>query len=155
MPEIASNHGSKSLPIGCATLFASLTKWIFCLLASTCIVNREMIEQGDGNTSALLFGATLYLCICFVPSILEHQIYIQQLIFYRGVDELHQSLLIAFFVPWLVALFVHDVSTVLSMACFFAFICTICVGYAAPFALFCDTIKEACHFESNFKASLE
>jgi len=77
VPTIASSHGRTSLPIAWATLLSSLTKWLFCLLTSTCLVNKDMYLSNEGsfdnksNNFALLFGAAIYLSVNFLPNILH------------------------------------------------------------------------------------
>ena len=69
--------------------------------------------------------------------------------------DLPVRFLIAFVTQWLLASLIHYVDTVLSMVCFFAFTISIQVSYANPFVFFTETVREACHFETNFRLSLK
>lgn len=65
------------------------------------------------------------------------------------------SFLFAFFTPWLVAALVHELNTMLSMACFFAATTALMVAYVSPFLFYCQTVEEASAFEANFRLSLK
>ena len=103
----------------------------------------------------MLLGALIYLGTTVLPEIIEGQVYIQQLLFYRGSVDLPVSFILAFLLPWTVASLVHHANTILSFACFFAMTVSIMVCYANPFVFICETVAEACHFETNFRLSLK
>ena len=65
------------------------------------------------------------------------------------------SFMLAFLLPWTLASLVHHANTILSLACFFAMTVGILVCYANPFVFLCETVAEACHFETNFRLSLK
>ena len=65
------------------------------------------------------------------------------------------SFMAAFLIPWVLSSLVHYVDTALAMVCFFAFTIGIFVAYVNPFIFFCETVKEASHFETNFRLSLK
>ena len=61
----------------------------------------------------------------------------------------------AFLIPWVLSSLVHYIDTALAMVCFFAVTIGIFVAYVNPFIFFCETVKEASHFETNFRLSLK
>ena len=50
---------------------------------------------------------------------------------------------------------VHQPETIMSLACVFATLFGIPLTLANPFVLFCETVREASHFETNFRLSLK
>jgi len=75
--------------------------------------------------------------------------------FYRGSMDLPVSFIVAFLTPWTLASLVHYVHTLLSLTCFFAFTVGIFVAYVNPLVFFMETVREASHFETNFRLSLK
>ena len=69
--------------------------------------------------------------------------------------DLPVSFIVAFLIPWVLASLVHYFDTMLTMVCFFAFTGFIFVSYANSFILYCETVQEASHFETNFRLSLK
>lgn len=65
------------------------------------------------------------------------------------------SFIVAFLVPWVLASLVHYVDTVLSLACLCSIMVCLAVSYANPFVFFCETVKEASLYETNFRLSLK
>ena len=65
------------------------------------------------------------------------------------------SFIVAFVVPWMLASLVHYADTILSMVCFFSVSGGILVSFANSFVLYCETVKESSHFETNFRLSLK
>ena len=138
-----------------AAMCGGFTRWIFCLLASTVLMNKDYIPDGITAPSFILIGVTIYLLIVILPEIVHGQIYVQQLMFYRGNMDLPVSFIVAFVIPWVLASLVHYVDTILSMVCFFSATGFIFVAYANSFVFFCESVKEASHFETNFRLSLK
>lgn len=103
IPAVASSHHKTDLPIAGATAAAGLTRWVFGCLASIILSNMDQV----GTVSFALLGSAIYLMVIVLPSILDDQIYIQQLVFYRGNTDLPVSFIVAFFMPWALALLVH------------------------------------------------
>ena len=153
IPAIASSHHRTNLPIGLATTAGFLTRWIFCCFASTILLNQDMFPSRVINFA--LLGTLIYLGIMVFPELIDGQVYIQQLMFYRGSVDLPVSFVLAFLLPWTLASLVHHANTILSLACFFAITVGIMVCYANPFVFLCETVAEACHFETNFRLSLK
>ena len=67
---IASSHHRTDLPLTFAAVCGGLTRWIFCLLASTLLMNKDYIPDGITAPSFVLFGATIYLLIIILPEII-------------------------------------------------------------------------------------
>lgn len=150
---VASSYHRADLPIAFVTTAGALTRWTFCLLVSTILVNTEQLEDLPFNFA--LLGATTYLTILALPQIVDNQIYVQELIFYRGNVDFPLSLFIAFVLPWALGSLVHTIGTVLTMACFYALTVGIMVSYAGPFVFYGEVIAEAQQFETNFRLSLK
>ena len=74
---------------------------------------------------------------------------------YRGTMDYPVSFIIAFLFPWVFASLIHSTETILSVVCFFAFTVAILAAYANPYIFFCETVKEATLFETNFRLSLK
>lgn len=62
---IASSYHRADLPIACVTTASALTRWSFCLLVSTILVNAE--ELADLPFNIALLGVTTYLTILALP----------------------------------------------------------------------------------------
>ena len=153
IPAIASSHHRTNLPVGLATTTGFLTRWIFCCLASTILLKQTWFPPNVIDLVPL--GALVYLGTNALPEIIDGQVYIQQLLFYRGSVDLPVSFILAFLMPWSLASLVHHANTMLSLACFFAMTVSIMVCFANPFVFLCETVAEACHFETNFRLSLK
>lgn len=149
---IASTHRRTDLPIMWATTAGALTRWVFCGLASTLFLNKDYIPRG---AEMALFGVIIFLVIVVLPEIIEGQTQVQKLMFYRGNIDMPVSFIVAFLIPWVLASLVHYIDTVLSLVCFCSVICGIMVSYANPFIFFCETVKEASLYETNFRLSLK
>jgi len=75
--------------------------------------------------------------------------------FYRGNVDLPVSFIVAYVTPWVLASLVHYADTVMTMVCFFSVTGGLLVSYATSFLLYCETVQEASHFETNFRLSLK
>ena len=69
VPSIASNHSRGDLPITLATLMGLLTRLCFCIVASTILVNDDLIEET--KASYCLIGAIVYLLVLAMPEIVD------------------------------------------------------------------------------------
>lgn len=150
---IASSHNRSSLPLGLATVSGMVTRWIFCFLTSVILMNKNYIAPGALNFA--LIGVVVYITLAVLPEIIDDQVYVQQLMFYRGNMDLPVSFIVAFVTPWAIASLVHYVDTLLSLVCFFAFTVGIFVSYVNPFVFFMETVRESSYFETNFRLSLK
>lgn len=153
-------------PIATATVTSFIIRWLYCFLASTALVNQSVpgsestakiaaTSTQTGGINFALLGVAIYLSVRHLPEIISEQGYIQELVFYRGFIDLPSSLVIAFFTPWALAMFVQQFQTVLSLACVFAVIFGAPLTLASPFKLFIEVVREASLFETNFRLSLK
>jgi len=69
IPAIASSHHRSDLPLVLAVTLASLSRWIFCIFASTILVNPELLPIGTFNLA--LVGVFTYLVFIVIPEIID------------------------------------------------------------------------------------
>lgn len=67
---IASSHHRSNLPLVLATTCGSLTRWIFCFLASILLMNKDNFTEGY-SSAFVLSGVSVYLLIIVLPEIVE------------------------------------------------------------------------------------
>ena len=68
---IASSHHRSDLPLVFATACGGLTRWIFCFLASTVLMNKDYIPDSNLTPSFVLIGVSIYLLIIVLPEIID------------------------------------------------------------------------------------
>ena len=78
LPAIASSQrkcllGAADPPIFLSSCMSWLVKWLYCILASTALVNKA---NSDITINYALLGAATYLLLRYVPEIVSEQGYI-------------------------------------------------------------------------------
>ena len=74
---IASSHHRQDLPVALAAVCGGVTRWLFCILASTVLMNKDTSLDSSSSLSFVLIGVTIYLLIIILPEIIDGQIYVQ------------------------------------------------------------------------------
>lgn len=69
VPAIASHHRRSDMPIELATVLALLTRWVYCVFASTILMNSDLIVPGSRNVA--LAGIFFYIALIAFPEIVD------------------------------------------------------------------------------------
>ena len=75
IPAIASSQrksltGTADPPLALASVASILTRWLYCILASTALINKDLQDAG---TNYALLGVAVYLTVRYIPEIVSEQ----------------------------------------------------------------------------------